>query len=384
MKASRLCTTLLVFILLISISYTFFVNSTHFLRNDFWKRYPGLKNMYGESQYVIKNPKGWIPDEPVNAYAGGAYVKEHVSPIIIAADTPPFGRYLIGWSALLTGNENVFIFISYIGSILLLYILGLKMYKSNTVALLPAILVSFEPLLRNQAKYVPLLDIMQLFFLLLSCYFFILGVEKKLPLKKIIVFFSLASLFLGMFISTKFYATGITVVVAWVGVLVWTRKYLHLIYLLCTLPLSVLFLLLNYVQLLFQGYSLQSFLGVQKYIFLYHKTQLIHPFTIWPLLLFNKWYVWWGNTPVLSDPQWRVSWPIVTVSVWIAAVFTFIKREKNNIPFLLCVAWSCTYILFFSFGQITARYIVILLPVMYLVFFYLLQQVWRRYNKKRS
>lgn len=358
-----------------------FNNSNSYFSTNFWERYPTLKDAYGSSQYVIKDPKGWIPDEIVNAYAGAAYVSEGVSPIIIAADTPPLGRYLIGLSAVLTGNENVFIIISGIGSLIVMFLLGKMLFKSSLFAILPVFLLSLEPLFRNQFKYVPLLDIMQLFFLLLAFLFFMKGIEKKITTKRLVVFFSLASLFLGMFISTKFYATGVTVIVAWYAVLLWNKEYKKMVYLTATLPISVLFLLLNYVQLLFQGYNIREFLGVQRYIFEYHKSQLIKPFTIWPLLILNQWHVWYGNKPIISESQWLITWPILTINMVIVFIAYMVRKIPKNTVFEPLLFWSIIYMLFFSFGQVTARYLVILIPVMYLLFFYAVQVIWKKYSK---
>lgn len=362
-------------LILFSIGSLIIEHSSNFFSFNFWDRYQSLKDAYGSSQYVIKNPVGWIPDEIVNAYAGAEYVKFGVSPILIAADTPPFGRYLIGLSAVITGNENLFVLISGVGSLIVLYILVRKIFDSSVLALIPVFLFSLEPLFRNQLKYTPLLDIMQLFFLLLAFLFFIYGLEKKISVKKNIFYFFLASLFLGMFISTKFYITGITIIAAWYFVLLWNKEYKRILYLTGVLPVSIVFLLLNYVQLLFQGYSFREFLGVQKYVFEYHRSQLIEPFTIWPFMLFNQWHVWWGDTPILSDSQWRLSWPILTLNLVVLSPLYLFRKIIQNRYLEPLLAWAVIYVLFFSFGQFTARYLVILLPVLYILVFYSIKVV---------
>ncbi len=362
---------------------TLLENSNNYLSFDFWDRYPLLKDDYGSSQYVVKNPTEWIPDVTVNSYAGAAYIKEGVLPIIIAADTPPFGRYLIGYSALLTGNENLFILISAVGSLILMYMIGMKVFASRLFAIIPVFLLSLEPIFRNQLIHVPLLDIMQLFFLLLAFFFFIKGLEKKVTTKQVVIFFSLASLFLGMFISTKFYATGATIVAAWYGVLIWNKDYKKALYLTFTLPISVLFLLLNYVQLLFNGYDLREFIGVQKYILEYHKSQLIKPFTIWPLLLLNHWHVWWGNKPILSDSQWLITWPILTVNMVVLVLLHFFRKVSHNRQLEPLLFWAIIYILFFSFGQVAARYFVILIPILYILMFYSIQTLYKTVKVKQ-
>lgn len=339
-----------------------------YLSSNYWKNFPELERTYRSSQYVNKHPTGWIPDETVNAYAGGAYIRG-VSPILIAPDTPPLGRYLIGISALLFNNENVITLVSTCGSLLVMYLIGMQIFKRHLLALLPPTFLSFEPLFLNQLIYTPLLDTIQLFFLLLGFYFFNLSLLLQ---RKKIIYFILANIFLGCFIATKFYITGITVVAAWIITLLILRKPNDLLLYLITLPTAGFVLLASYIRVLFDHYSLLKFLGIQKYVFLYHKSQLIYPFSIWALLLFNKWYVWFGNNPVISDAQWRITWPLLTIGTCLTGVLLTINKIKVSLPVIPLLFWVISYLLFFSVGQVASRYFVILLPVMYIIVIYTL------------
>lgn len=345
---------------------------------SFWQNLSGLKQIYLDSQYVNKHPKGWIPDEVVNAYAGGAYV-QGVSPILIAPDTPPLGRYLIGLSALLFNNENIITLLSAIGSLIMMYLIGMQVFKKHLLALLPPLFISFEPLFFNQLIYTPLLDIIQLFFLLLGFYFFNLALLTK---NKQVFFFILANIFLGCFIATKFYITGITVAAAWIATLFILRRTKDMLLLFATLPIAGIVLLLTYVRVLFDHYPLLKFLGIQKYVFLYHKSQLMYPFSVWALLLFNKWYVWFGSNPIISDAQWRISWPLITFGTFITGILMLVKKIKISLPVIPLLSWVIIYLLFFSAGQITSRYFVILIPVMYIVALYGLVYMFALLSKK--
>jgi len=128
-------------------------------------------------------------------------------------------------------------------------------------------------------------------------------------------------------------------------------------------------LLLSYIRSFILDPNIFSFLGIQKWVFLYHKSQLILPFSIWPLLLLNKWYVWFGDRPVISDPQWRITWPLLTLFTLVTVAYYFLKKRDNK-PVEVIMIWSILYILFFSFGQITSRYLVILFPIFYIVNIY--------------
>lgn len=329
--------------------------------HDYWQRFPTLKQSYLDSQYVNKHPKGWIPDEVALSYAGGALIKG-VNPVLIIADTPPLGKYLIGFSAVLFSNEHVVSLVFAIISLVFLVLIGRQLFTFSFVPFLIPVLLTFEPIFKNQLIYTPLLDIIQLAFLLGAFYFFNKGIVSK----KVIVMFVTASIFLGFFIATKFFATGITILLAWLVVLILHKQKRQLISLMATIPLSVLVLFASYIRIFAFGYSLRSLFGIQKYIFLYHKSQLILPFSIWPLLLINRWYVWFGDKPFIHDTQWFFTWPVLTVGSFITIGFYVFGKITKNIPIEPLMVWVVCYILFFSFGQITSRYLVIYIPVLYL------------------
>jgi hypothetical protein len=348
-----------------------------YLSKNFWQEYPNYKKVYENSQYVSKKPTAWIPDETINTFAGASYVRG-VSPILIAADTPPLGRYLIGLSALLFNNVNIITLFFGVLSLVLMYLIGRQIYSNAVVALIPPALLSFEPLFKNQFVYTPLLDIMQLAFLLLSFYFFNKGLVSE---KKILLFFTLANIFLGCFIATKFFITGIIIAAAWFSVVLLHRDKKRFLYLSATLPIAIFVLLSTYVKTLFDGYSIEKFLGIQKWVYLYHKSQLILPLSIWPLLFLNQWYVWWGDDPIISDNQWQITWPLITTISLITVVIYVLRLLPHKKEVEVLLAWTVFYLAFFSIGQISSRYLVILFPVMYLVSVYGVEKLAVRYMK---
>lgn len=377
-KRSYKTVTLFFIILIITVNLFSAVWSSKdkYFNFNYWNNFKFLKNIYQNSQYVSKHPAYIIPDETINSYAAGEYIKG-TSPVLVAADTPPLGRYLIGLSTVIFNNENIITIIFSVSSLLLMYLVGFQIFKKTSLALLPPLLFSFEPIFKNQIIYSPLLDIMQLFFLLGCFYFFNKGINSK----KFTVLFIFANLFLGLFISTKFFITGVTILASWYLVLFLRKELDRIKSITVSLPISVFVLLLSYAKLFAFGYSIRSFLGVQKYVFLYHKSQLILPFSIWPLLLFNKWFVWFGDKPIISDPQWLITWPIITFTSLIYSILYILKRLPNNKNIEVLMVWVILYLLFFSFGQISSRYFVILIPILYIISIYGLVSIYKIYKK---
>lgn len=355
---------LLLAVIIFNVGSMVWKNGDKYFKFDYWQRYPNLKYVYENSQYVTKKPIGWIPDEIVNAYAGGAVVKG-LSPILVIADQPPLGKYLIGLSALLFNNENTIILLCGLTSLTFLYLLGKQIYNSSFWALLPPVFLSFEPLFINQFQFVPLLDIIQLSFLLPSFYFFNKGLTQIKGRQ--IFFFALTALLLGCFISTKFFISGLTILASFYTVFIIHKKIKPAAIFTLVLPLCFFVLLLSYTKVFLDGEGLRRFFGIQKWILLYHQSQLILPFSIWPLILFNQWHVWWGNVPILSDPQWRLTWPLIFILSLITVFLYFLKKIPRKIEFEVLGVFVFFYVLFFSVGQITTRYLILYLPVLYLI-----------------
>lgn len=352
-------------VMFLNIALVVYSQREKYLSRDYWNRFPVLKQEYLDSQYVNKHPKNLIRDEVLFSYASGAYIKG-INPVLVNAEMPPLGKYIIGFSIILFQNENVVIVLFSVLSLLGIFLVGRQVFGSNILALIPPTLFSFEPIFKNQLIYVPLLDIIQLPFLLFSLYYF----NKGLLSKKSFIFFAAANLFLDLFISTKFFITGFTIILAWFAVLFFQKQKEKIKNLALTLPISFLILVLSYLRIFFFGYSFREFLGVQKWVFLYHKSQLFIPFTIWPLILANKWIVWYGTQRIISDSQWFISWPIVTVLSVVTIALYLLRKIKHNTLLDIIVAWTIFYVALFSFGEISSRYFVILIPTFYILSLY--------------
>jgi hypothetical protein len=351
-----------------------------YLAHNYWENYKNLEDAYLGSQYVNKHPKGWLPDEAVFAYAGGAFIKG-INPVLVIVDAPPLGKYLIGLSTLLFDNPHVVVVLFGILSLLLFYFLANQVLENKILALLSVLFYSSEPIFKNQFIYTPLLDLFQLVFLLGYFYY----INKAFLAKKFTIpFFLLISILLGCFISTKFFISGTTVIAA---SLLWTLLHRDLKKFFGVLAASFIagcILLLTYVRVFAFGYNLHRFLGIQKYIFLYHKSQIILPFSVWPLLLFNRWYVWFGDKPIISDKQWAISWPIITVLSFVTMAAYLFKKINKNPHLEVLMLWTICYLAFLSTGQIFSRYLLILLPVLYIISIYGLLSFTQKFIKRTN
>ena len=370
---------ILVGIIIANLLITILPIKERYVEKNYWGKYQSLKNAYNSSVYQDKKGS-FIPDEIIYAYAGGAYIKG-VSPILINPETPPLGKYLIGLSILLFNNENVIILIAGIVSLLFLFLIGTQVLSSKVAALLPPFFLSFEPLFKNQFVYTPLLDIIHLTFMLGAFYFFIKAINAT---KNILLYFLLANLFLGFYLSTKFFGVGIAIIGAWyVYILVSKNKKLFMC-LTATLPISILVLLFSYILVFFTNYPPSQFLGIQKWVFLYNKGHLQHPFSVWSLLLFNKWQTWWGTNAILSDKQWSFIWPTIVVISFFTTLFYILGKIPKKRGIEAIMAWVVFYLALLSLSDSSVRYFVILLPLLYVIAIFGLENLVINYFLKKK
>ena len=373
-RIQKIIQIILFLIIIFNFSSVIWQNKDKYSANNYWQQYPDFKKIYYHSIYKDKTGT-WLPDETLYSYIGGALIKG-ANPILLNPEVPPFGTYLIGLSALIFNNQHVVILFFGVLDLYLMYLLGKQIYASKITPLIPVTIFSLEPIFKNQLIYTPLLDIIQLSFLLGIFYFFNKFILSKSNLIRQIL---IINILLGLFISTKFFGTGFAVVLSILATLLFYAEFKKIKLFFITLPISVIILYLNYFKVLIDGYPFNRFLGIQKWIFLYNEGHVTQPFTIWPLLFLNKWFVWFGNKPVISDPQWLITWPIITTVSLLTALRSIVKKNiKKEVGIL--IFWILIYLAMMSFVQISARYFVILIPVLYLVSVYGIEQYIIKHN----
>jgi len=182
---------------------TLYKQKETFFARGYMARYDVLKEVYEGSQYVKKKNAGIIPDQALESFAGGAFLKG-TNPILIIHDQPPMGRYILSLSILLFDNVNTIMVVLFFLSCLGVFLITRLILNSTLLSLLPLSIFSNEPLFINKFYNSPLLEPIQLPFIIFALYFFIQGIIKKNYTK----WFILTSLMLGFIISIRFFILG--------------------------------------------------------------------------------------------------------------------------------------------------------------------------------
>lgn len=320
----------------------------------------GYEAVYKGSQYA--GGPGLVPDQTVYLYAAGAFI-EGENPLKINPEVPPLGRYLLGLSILVFSNTNYLIVMCALFSLVMLYVLSKKVLNSSIASLVVVLLFSSEKLFLDQLRVVPLLDIIQLPFILLALYFYLRAVEEKKN-----VYFAAAGLALGFVASIKVMITAILIGASWVLYSVIRKQFKDLVKLIIiTAPFSFFVLVVSYIRILMDNYSFWYFLLVQKWVFLYQQGKIQYPFSAWRLLMFNQWQAWWGDYSILRADDWSIWWPIITVVSFSYIIYKIFTKEKWSTIEGIIASWILTYSILISFGTISTRHLLPFLPFLYLL-----------------
>jgi 4-amino-4-deoxy-L-arabinose transferase-like glycosyltransferase len=351
------------------------------------------ERQYNLSQYVIPQSKNPISDEVLLSYAGYRYATG-LNPILINSDHPPLGKYLIGWFTLLTGNNRLVSVFFALGNLILVFLLIYFSTKSVLLSSLGMLLLSFDSMFIDQLIHSPILDIIQVFFLLLYFLLFILWLKKE-QLWKIIVM----GLALGAMSATKLYFPVFVVLATTLIMLIFlkksAKKILFLMFLI-TLLTGVIYTG-SYLAFFLKGNSLRAFLGVQKWIFLFWKNNSVQSNKFigdaLTLILFNQWKVWWGNKTYLQFELWTILWPTFFIAGIISATFVLIKalktyfsknikKIKNNFLLQSAVLFSVWIFLstaYLSLLPISPRYLMILYFPIYVIIPMVIKLIYQSY-----
>lgn len=323
------------------------------------------RTRYLHSQWVVPNSKESIGDDGLYTYAGWEYIHGK-DPSLLNAETPPLGKYLIGISEIIFANQNIFALLSGILVLVSLFILNKIIFKDTVLALIPVMLLSADTLFFTQLR-APFLDTLYLGLLILV---FIFVLKEKLLL---------ANIFLGLMAATKSGASTFMLVPAVIIVyLLYMKDHWQLKKFLTYLPVSILIFLLTYLRYFLLGHNLREFLALQKWILNFYGTGAKGtPDVVWQILLSGKWPTWWGQVQQVSE--WNILWPLSLIAVLYYLYKALPKRRLYKSTLL--GFWIIAYLIFLSLVPVWPRYLLMILPFMYIFAVWVLSKTLPRFRR---
>lgn len=304
---------------------------------------------YLRSQWVVSDSKESIGDDGLYAYVGWEYIHGR-DPTTLNAELPPLGKYLIGATTVIFGNQNIFALLSGVFVLICFFLLNKLLFKDNLFAFVPVLLISFDPLFYTQLR-APFLDLLYLGFLILTFLFFL---KEK---------FFLAAIFLGAMMATKSSLSTFAIVAA--------TMFVYLIYMKHTEQIKKFFLsllvsigvfVLTYSAYFFNGHTIIEFLGVQKWIVNFYAVGAKgDPTAPFQMLVMGNFPTWWGETLRISE--WTFLWSLALLG---SVYYLYrVLRKRSLYPSILLGIWVVVYLIFLAAIPTWPRYLLLLLPFMY-------------------
>jgi predicted membrane-bound dolichyl-phosphate-mannose-protein mannosyltransferase len=331
-----------------------------------------LTYLYNHSQFSEKpqNRQLTIQDEDLYAYTGWNYLKTgEVNKINI--EHPPLGKYLIGISIIIFNNQNIGQLIWALIFLGLLYKLSNLVLKNKSLSLLVVLFFIQEQLFFEQITH-SLLDIILGVFLLI---FLLASLQKKLKTTRWQI---IEGLSLGAIASIKYPTiAGIAFFTLIIFNLLTKEKNILRHFITTGLLASFVFLC-SYLPFFIKNPSAISFVNLQiKALKLWLSNVPEYPkFQVFNVLFLNRWLSWWGDKSYIKTNNWNIAWPILTTNFFIGLIN--IGNRKN----LLIILWCLFYLLSLSLKLFFPRYLILLLPFLYISLCYNLKRLFLFLNHK--
>ncbi len=325
--------------------FTLYQGKSHIFRKFDYKTW---ENKYDKSQWVIPQSKTEISDEDLYIYVGSKLVQGY-NPTLANVETPPLGKYLIGFSETIFGNIGIYGIIFSALSLILFFVFNKKLFKTNLLSAVPVLFLAIDPIFREQIG-VSLLDAQYLCMLLLT---FILVLNRK---------YLLAASAIGLFMATKSpFITGVLYVSIF-GFFILKKDFDFKKYMLMPV-ITLLVYSLIYIKFFLLGHSYLDFLRVQKFVVHFYQTGVSAPKgAVFPLLLSGYWFTWFNKNGFVKD--WSILWPI-SFGLSLLAGFKLWREKKIPDELLLPGIWLIFYFIFLIFVPVFSRYLLLALPFMY-------------------
>ncbi len=330
-----------------------------------------IRDHYDHSQWKI--PKSIRPIDDATLYQVAGYDLAAKNEFYqVNPEVPPLGKYFYGWSILLFGNPFVITIPLFIATAIVFFAIGRIVFDRAVYAAAATFIFTAEPLILGQLG-VTLLDLPQLFFLLLHLYAMLLLTNLQ-PRWRYWSALVVAGIALGGFLSVKigFFAAAL---IAADLFLLWRLRQLPVILLIGAI--GVVTYLATYSGYLLAGNSLRELLASQKWMLSFYLDSPSNPIIgmVIPMLLFGTNKGWWPDAVWERVENWTIFWPIFA-----AAPFVLLRNKKwsavvsrpayQYLAVFLIAMTACLAVV-----PLFARYLILLLPILIIPFTVILLRV---------
>lgn len=326
------------------------------------------RDVYNHSQYCVPDCeyRGVIDDPELYSLAGYDYA-HGVDPLSINFETQPFIKYLYGVSIILFGNAVVVQ--SLMGTLLLLVVyLSSRTVFGALGSLLTVMLVLVDPLFSSQLVHAYLDLPLTLYLLLYLHALYSLGKGKG---SKLVV-----GIMLGIVALSKSFSIGILVDMVGLVYLKLVNKKQLFSYL-GSLVVSIVTYCLGYSMYFYYNPNLLEFGKLHLDILRLYKGYVPEypKGEIFRIIFAGKWRKWFDDFGLTHVSEWTIMWPLSVLESILALLS---KKARENSYVSLHLLWIVAYFVFISLRLVFPRYLLPILPSLYLVSVYYLRQLLQK------
>jgi len=317
------------------------------------------KDRFEHSQWQLINSNRPIGDDGLYLYSGYR-LSLGDDPSLINAEAPPLGKYLIGLSIRFLDNPYFTNGILYLFTLIIVFLIITKLQIPLFLRYLCIAMVATDPMVWSQIT-TTMLDLPLLFFFLLFVYSLI-SFQKSFKSSHLIGYVLTAGISLGFFASTKF--PYLSLIPGAVGAYLIYKK----------LSVKGLFLFgsmfivgycIPYIRYFQLHTNFLDFIRYQKWqFFFYRESKLQANFGSAILTLLGNLYQNLSNRTWTHSSEWSIAWPLMIATIVYISLRSSLKKIFGNTLFFLLI--PLLYLLLFSFIPFSPRYLLIILPLLYI------------------
>jgi predicted membrane-bound dolichyl-phosphate-mannose-protein mannosyltransferase len=340
--------------------------------------------MKGESL----NVENLVFDPELYALAGWLYV-HGVPPSDFNFEHPPLAKYFIGFSEVLFQSPTAANTLFSLATLLVVYLLSIKLFGKTAFALIPVYALSLEKLFLSEARS-SMLDIYSTFFISLSVLIFLYAIKAP-------KLFPVLSIVIGLGIACK-WESGL-IVFAFIAFLLLDKAWRKLGYFIASLSLAFLVYTGSYLNYFLSGHTFLDFIVLQLSIYKFHSS-FPHQgiLRIWLLLLAGVIGPETRTTFFIDEESSEITKAVITKGVaitysynpltWTISIFAvFISLLRTFVPskeYRILPLWFISFTLPMSSTLVLEHHILNFMPSFILSIAHLLKSGWERGEKGKK
>ena len=327
------------------------------------------KDKFEHSQWALPLSVRTIGDDGLYLYEGYRLIHGD-DPTRYNAEVPPLGKYLIGASILTTGNGYIYGFITTSLVVVMFFLLCQLLIQNRLLSLAATTLFITDPLITSQFPRT-MLDSLQAFFLLMFILLLLTARKRKRWLPAI------AGLVLGGFSGIKFpILTPILILIGFITI--WkTYRNIRLAILYCiSIPVGYL---IPYIPYFIGGHTLVDWIRTQKWIISFYTHSNLVP--TWGSAFINLLTGFYQNIYDRSwvhSPEWSPAWTVISVAA-LMGLYRIARGKQRSFQWIIIACIAGYTLLLYQVIPFWTRYLVLLLPLLYLLAVYSLSHIPRRW-----